>query len=137
MTTIIKPTTVISVRGRDRAALMAEPDFTYIGRCCAGWPASPFGNPFKPRMLGIDVAAIFKRVPESELTRGQVIQVHHLRPITSRQAIEYYEQWLRMHANLMDRLPELKGRRLGCWCHPKPCHGDVLKELTDSIGGPS
>lgn len=22
----------------------------------------------------------------------------------------------------------LKGKRLGCWCKPKPCHGDVIVE---------
>ena len=28
-------------------------------------------------------------------------------------------------------LAELKGKRLGCFCHPQPCHGDVLAELAD------
>ncbi len=26
-------------------------------------------------------------------------------------------------------LKRLRGKRLGCWCKPKPCHGDVLLEL--------
>jgi hypothetical protein len=26
---------------------------------------------------------------------------------------------------------ELKGKRLGCWCAPLPCHGDILAELAD------
>ena len=26
---------------------------------------------------------------------------------------------------------ELKGKVLGCWCAPKPCHGDVLAEIAD------
>lgn len=26
-------------------------------------------------------------------------------------------------------LEELKGKRLGCWCKPESCHGDVLVEL--------
>lgn len=25
-------------------------------------------------------------------------------------------------------LRELKGKRLGCFCKPKPCHGDVIKK---------
>jgi hypothetical protein len=28
-------------------------------------------------------------------------------------------------------LAELKGKRLGCFCHPQPCHGDVLAELAE------
>jgi len=28
-------------------------------------------------------------------------------------------------------LPELKGKRLGCWCAPLPCHGDILRELCE------
>ncbi len=29
----------------------------------------------------------------------------------------------------VSRLAELKGKSLGCWCSPEPCHGDVLLEL--------
>ena len=29
----------------------------------------------------------------------------------------------------MKRLPELKGKSLGCWCKPEACHGDVLVRL--------
>jgi hypothetical protein len=25
-------------------------------------------------------------------------------------------------------LEQLRGRRLGCWCAPEPCHGDLLVE---------
>ena len=28
---------------------------------------------------------------------------------------------------------QLKGKTLGCWCAPKPCHGDVLAELADNL----
>lgn len=28
-----------------------------------------------------------------------------------------------------DQLLSLKGKILGCWCKPEPCHGDVLVEL--------
>jgi len=27
---------------------------------------------------------------------------------------------------LGQELLEMKGKNLGCWCHPKSCHGDVL-----------
>jgi hypothetical protein len=29
----------------------------------------------------------------------------------------------------MQSLDELEGKTLGCFCKPKPCHGDVLLEL--------
>ena len=31
------------------------------------------------------------------------------------------------------RLPELRGKVLGCWCAPKPCHGDTLGALADAL----
>jgi len=34
----------------------------------------------------------------------------------------------------MDSLIELKGKTLGCWCHPKQCHGDILSKWANSIG---
>ena len=30
-------------------------------------------------------------------------------------------------------LAQLKGKRLGCFCAPLPCHGDVLAELADGV----
>jgi hypothetical protein len=32
---------------------------------------------------------------------------------------------------LVKELKKLRGKNLGCWCHPEPCHGDVLLELLD------
>lgn len=26
---------------------------------------------------------------------------------------------------------ELRGKTLGCWCAPQPCHGDVLAEIAE------
>lgn len=28
---------------------------------------------------------------------------------------------------------ELRGKVLGCWCHPKPCHGDILIEIVNGL----
>jgi hypothetical protein len=33
--------------------------------------------------------------------------------------------------NLRKKLMKLKGKNLGCWCHPEACHGDILIELID------
>jgi hypothetical protein len=53
------------------------------------------------------------------------------------EAVERYRDWLfDMHGiehNLLDELDEIKGKTLGCWCHPLPCHGHVLAELADNM----
>jgi hypothetical protein len=33
---------------------------------------------------------------------------------------------------LQERLPELAGKALGCWCAPEACHGDILKDAANS-----
>lgn len=41
-----------------------------------------------------------------------------------------YKRHVLSDYKLMRALPELKGKRLGCWCKNKhACHGDVLAEL--------
>ena len=39
----------------------------------------------------------------------------------------YAEHYLPHKPSLLSRLDELRGKALGCWCAPEPCHGDVLK----------
>lgn len=39
----------------------------------------------------------------------------------------YAERYLPHKPSLTSRLEQLRGRALGCWCAPQPCHGDVLK----------
>lgn len=49
------------------------------------------------------------------------------------EAIQKYREWLLEGDGkwLLEHLHELKGKTLGCWCHPKACHGDVLLELAN------
>jgi len=47
------------------------------------------------------------------------------------EAIAKYEEYLLSNQELVDALPELKGKVLGCWCKPKACHGDVLLKLAN------
>lgn len=47
------------------------------------------------------------------------------------EAIAKYRRWIETQPELMAALPDLKGKRLGCYCKPLPCHGDVLAELAD------
>ena len=80
-------------------------DAVYVGRASPrrGLAESAFGNPFIEGRHG---------------TRAEVI--------------EKYRSWLLGRQELLLRLPELRGRRLACWCSPLPCHGDVLVELVDA-----
>ena len=34
---------------------------------------------------------------------------------------------------LMEALPELAFKNLGCYCSPLSCHGDILKKYVDKI----
>jgi hypothetical protein len=74
----------------------------YIGRKMPGKAASIWENPYE---IGRDGA------------RSEVI--------------EKYETYIKNTPNLIAQLPSLKGLRLGCWCKPNPCHGDVLVRLLE------
>jgi len=39
----------------------------------------------------------------------------------------YAAHYLPHKPSLLTRIGELRGKALGCWCAPEPCHGDVLK----------
>lgn len=47
------------------------------------------------------------------------------------EAIQNYEQYIESSPKLLEALKDLNGIRLGCWCAPKPCHGDVLVKLIE------
>lgn len=49
------------------------------------------------------------------------------------EVIRKYEEWIRTRPHLMADLHELRGKVLGCWCAPKPCHGDVLIKLVEEL----
>ena len=52
---------------------------------------------------------------------------------TREEVIARHREWVRRQPELLYRLRELKGKRLGCWCSPKSCHGDILAELADAL----
>jgi len=66
-------------------------------------------------------------------------------PEERQKCLAYYRKWLRGEsptfkgpADLEVQLRELKrltdqGYALACWCHPLPCHGDVLAELIEAL----
>lgn len=82
--------------------LRVEPFDVYIGR------GSEWGNPFSHR-------------PDTQAT--EIVA-------TREEAIARYRVhlWARLRADpeLVNRLANLRGLRLGCYCAPAACHGDVL-----------
>jgi Domain of unknown function (DUF4326) len=104
-TRLLTATSVVNLKGhRD------DPDFAdvvYVGRAMyrGGWklPGSPLASPFRPGRDG---------------SREEVLAS--------------YRHYLTGRPDLLALLPGLRGRRLGCWCVPEPCHAQVIAELADS-----
>lgn len=44
---------------------------------------------------------------------------------------EYIEKKINFEPNLIKELKNLEGKKLGCWCKPECCHGDILIELIE------
>lgn len=82
-----------------------EPYDIYIGR------GSKWGNPFS----------------HMKYSQAEVI-------VESREeAIECFKNWIETRPDLIDAArKELKGKILGCFCDPLPCHGEVLIKLANS-----
>lgn len=56
---------------------------------------------------------------------------------TVEKAVENYEKYLLSKPDLLKRIPELAGKKIGCWCSNgddnNPCHGKVLVQLFNKI----
>lgn len=66
---------------------------------------------------------------------GNPYPLHNDTPSNRAVVITKYEEWLDAKLELGQlNLDELKGvRRLGCWCKPKQCHGDIIKKKIDAL----
>lgn len=51
---------------------------------------------------------------------------------TREDVIAQYVQWFWTQPHLVESISELKGKTLGCWCSPQPCHGDFLSQVANS-----
>lgn len=51
------------------------------------------------------------------------------------QVIRKYLRWILNNPELLNKIHTLKGKRLGCFCKPKNCHGDVLVFLFNKFTG--
>ncbi len=55
---------------------------------------------------------------------------------TREEAVEHYREWIKarlraQEPGLLEALAGLHGKRLGCWCAPDACHGDVLADAAE------
>jgi hypothetical protein len=47
------------------------------------------------------------------------------------EVLQKYKKYILKRPELLEMLPQLKNQTLGCFCKPKPCHGDILIELLE------
>ena len=50
---------------------------------------------------------------------------------TREDVVRKYGEWILKQPELLNSLHELKGKKIGCFCAPEKCHGDVLAKLTN------
>lgn len=50
---------------------------------------------------------------------------------TREEVIKKYKHWICYQPGMLEMVEELRGKILGCWCAPKPCHGDVLLKIAN------
>lgn len=53
------------------------------------------------------------------------------------EAVKKFREWILEQPHLLSQLHTLKGKTLGCFCDPKPCHGHILAELADKVMAPN
>lgn len=104
-------TQVVRIRRSNKEGVVQGCDF-YIGRRQnqGGWNLedSPFHNPYPVKKYGFSESMRLFRVHLNELIKNDP-------------------------ENYIMGLYHLSGKKLGCWCKPKGCHGDILKEYADHI----
>jgi len=90
--------------------------------------AGHWGNPWDHTFWGRDASvAMYRAWITGETTDAQIHERH------SDVMMAGVAQFLIDRRNkLRERLPEIRGKRLACWCAlDQPCHADVLLELAN------
>jgi hypothetical protein len=90
----------------DKNVYIARAGVVFINKKRYPQNSSKFANPYK---IGKDG------------TREEVIVKYK----------EYIIKKLENDKSLINELLLLKGKKLGCWCYPEICHGNILLELID------
>lgn len=113
----------VHIRYENLKEWIKQPDHVYIGRAGIVFikdektgkkerfpkKASIFANPFKVR--------------KNKYTNETVCDLYE----------SYMTKKLHSDPHLKEQLMQLKGKKLGCWCKPKQCHGDILVKLIDLL----
>jgi hypothetical protein len=110
---------------KDRKLQPLPPYTVYIGRANPryGLKKSPLANPFKITLVDYREAVIGKY---RTLTRGW------LRPGSAGYPVGYLQS---AELSRLRSLHKEHGKLLLlCWCKPKACHGDVIKEVLEGEG---
>jgi len=75
------------------------------------------------------------RFPKENSIWANPYKIDDSNGITRDNVIEKYRTYIiqKIENNdvLKQKLLQMKGKTLGCWCKPEACHGDVLVELID------
>ncbi|KKN77095.1 hypothetical protein LCGC14_0364360 [marine sediment metagenome] len=50
---------------------------------------------------------------------------------TRKEVIAKYREWAPKQPWFQLALKRIRGKIIGCWCAPRPCHGDILAEFAD------
>ncbi|GAB6120034.1 DUF4326 domain-containing protein [Dysgonomonas termitidis] len=79
----------------------------YIGRAGKGQDGY-FGNPFPL---------------EDKSARGSTLEKYK----------EYFHKRIQADPQFREKVHALKGKRLGCFCKPHPCHGDIIAGYLESL----
>lgn len=79
-----------------------------------------------PLVVHINRAEFDVRVDRSTEWGNHVGKRLDGKPLPRLHAILNYETWLPSQRELCERIPELTGKILGCWCAPKACHAELL-----------
>jgi len=87
-----------------------EPCDVYIGR--KNGTQEHYGNPFP-----------ISRYCDREMSINNFRM--WIKGIDFQDILPYRRKWI------LDNLGKLRGKTLGCWCHPEKCHGDVYIELLE------
>ena len=86
----------------------------YIGRQGKGHDGY-FGNPVRVDFI-CPVCGSYHR------TAGSTIDCYRV----------YFRNRISSDSMFREAIQMLQGKRLGCFCKPGPCHGDVIKEYLDA-----
>lgn len=104
----------------DKAAKAAvqrgDSTHVYCGRANARYslPESPFHNPYP--------------------IEGKSTLAEHIRVVDAFRTYWYAPERAELRAQALQELP---GKTLVCWCHPKPCHCEVIAEFLESPDKPA